>query len=72
MTPAAEREFEDRRQCREDGVTDHRLDAIGAAGNKAGKAAGPPFEMIAERELVNVDEDAEREPSHRVLADLGK
>ena len=65
-----ERELEERRQRVQDREADDRFDAVDAALDDALQATGPPLQVIAERQLVHVDERDVGEIPDRVLADL--
>ena len=67
-----EQELEEGRDRVEDGEADDGLDAGDAALDDAGQAAGPPLQVVAERQPVHVDEALVGELADRVLADLGE
>ena len=72
MIAGREDELEDRRGGVEDREADDRLDAVDAALDDARQAAGPPLQVIAERQVVHVHEGAVGELADGVLADLGE
>ena len=49
---------------------EHHVDALGAALDDLGQAAGAPLEVEAQRQVVDVAEDPRRQPPARLLADL--
>ncbi len=67
-----EAELEEGRQRVEDGEADNRLDAVDAALDDARQAAGAPLQVIAQRQVVHVDEGLIGEIADGVLADAGE
>ena len=49
---------------------EHHVDALGAALDDLGQRPGPPFEVEAQRQIVDVAEHLARQPSRRVLSDF--
>ena len=64
--------FEQRRDDVEDGEAQHVLDAVGAALDGAGQAAGLAVEMEAQAEAVHVLEGLQRDAADGALLDGGE
>ena len=69
MIAGGQRELEHRRRGVQDDVADDVLDAGRAALDDARQAAGPPLQVEAERQIVEVHEGAVGELPDRVLPD---
>src|SRR5205807_8405810 len=65
-------ELNDGRSDVEQDEIEHHVDALRAPLDDLGQRSGPPFEVEAQRQIVDVPEYFAREPARRVLADLLK
>ena len=66
---ADDAELDDGRGDVEEQEIEHHVDALGAALDDLGQRAGPPLEVEAERQPMDVGEDLLRQPPGRVLPD---
>ena len=69
---ADQRDLEQRRQHVEQHEEQQELDALGAALDRAGQAAGLPVEMEAQRQRMQVAEGLQRDVADRALRHAGE
>ena len=61
-----QRELDDGRHRDQHRGADDRLDGVAAALEHAGQAAGLALQVKTQRQAVQVDEDLDRQPAHRI------